>query len=101
MAKFTSKYRALTLQDADGVWAQFEPSEDKSCGVFETSSAKIAARLREVEDVEEVDEPAAEKPLEKRTVDELRKYAADNQIDLGEASKKDEILAAIAAAQQD
>jgi hypothetical protein len=42
----------------------------------------------------------AEKPLEKRTVDELRQHAADNNIDLGEATKKDEILAAIVAAQQ-
>lgn len=69
MAKFKSKYRALTLQDAvkdpekdgTGVWAQFEPSADKSCGEFETDDAKIIARLRKVEDVEEVkDEPKAE-----------------------------------------
>ena len=50
--------------------------------------------------VEPLEKPKAEKPLEKRTVDELRQYAADNNVDLGEATKKEDILAAIAAAQQ-
>lgn len=49
--------------------------------------------------VQSADQPKAEKPLEKRTVDELRQYAADKQIDLGDATKKDEILASIAAAE--
>ena len=39
----------------------------------------------------------AEKPLEKRSLPELKKYAADKGIDLGEATKKEDILAAIAA----
>lgn len=43
----------------------------------------------------------AEKPLEKRTVPELKKYAEDNSIDLGEATTKADILAAIAAAEAD
>lgn len=39
-------------------------------------------------------EPEAEddKPLEKRTVDQLKAYAAEQEIDLGDASKKAEIL---------
>lgn len=99
MPKFASKMKALVLQDAvdpakgDGVWARFED------GVFKTDDAKVAARLRDVEGVEEVaDDEPAEKPLEKRTAAELKKYAADNSIDLGEATKKEDILAAIAAA---
>jgi hypothetical protein len=50
-------------------------------------------------DDETVAPPAAEqdgdKPLEKRTVEQLRAYAAAKEIDLGDASKKAEILDAI------
>lgn len=38
--------------------------------------------------------PAAD-PLDKMKLDELKAYAAEKGIDLGEATKKDEILAAI------
>ena len=38
-------------------------------------------------------------PLKKMTVDELKEYAATNGIDLGEATKKADILAAIQAAE--
>ncbi|MFJ5059027.1 hypothetical protein ACIP96_06360 [Streptomyces nigra] len=40
-------------------------------------------------------EPAAaddDKPLEKRTVEQLKAYAAEREIELGDASKKAEIL---------
>lgn len=50
--------------------------------------------------VEPLEKQKTDKPLEKRTVDELRQYAADNNVDLGEATKKEDILAAIAAASQ-
>ena len=40
-------------------------------------------------------EPEEEKPLEKRSVAELKAYAEQNKIDLGEAAKKEDILAAI------
>ncbi|PSK96694.1 hypothetical protein CLV30_12576 [Haloactinopolyspora alba] len=47
-------------------------------------------------------EPATgEKPLDKLKVPELRAYAADQGIDLGDASKKADILAAIEAATED
>lgn len=36
--------------------------------------------------------PEADKPLEKRTVDQLKVFAAEQEIDLGDASKKAEIL---------
>lgn len=56
MAKFTSEFRGLLLQDDDGVWARFED------GVFETDDKAVAARLRKVEYVSEVDaKPAAKK----------------------------------------
>jgi predicted amino acid dehydrogenase len=50
-----------------------------------------------VADVEALLAPGP-KPLEKRTVAELRAYAVEHGIDLGEATKKTAILAAIAAA---
>lgn len=40
----------------------------------------------------------AEKPLEKRSVADLKAYADENGIDLGEATKKADVLAAILAA---
>jgi len=40
-------------------------------------------------------EPVDDKPLEKRTVDQLKAYADEQDIDLGDASKKAEILDAI------
>lgn len=40
-------------------------------------------------------EPEADKPLEKRTVEQLKAYAAAQEIDLGDAGKKAEILDAI------
>ncbi|WP_339246885.1 hypothetical protein NST58_06640 [Paenibacillus sp. FSL R10-2796] len=45
------------------------------------------------EDVPEIDE--VDKPLEKMKVDELKAYAFEHAIDLGDASKKEEVLAAI------
>lgn len=41
---------------------------------------------------------AVPKPVDKMTVEELKAHAAEHSIDLGEASKKDEILAAVQAA---
>lgn len=42
---------------------------------------------------------AEDKPLDKRTVEQLKAYAAAQEIDLGEASKKADILAVISAAE--
>lgn len=47
-------------------------------------------------DTEESDAPTA---LADMSLPALKKYAKDNEIDLGEATKKDEVLAAIQAAQ--
>lgn len=40
-----------------------------------------------------------EKPLEERTIKQLEKYAEDNDIDLGDAKRKDDIIEAIRAAE--
>lgn len=39
------------------------------------------------------------KPVEKMTADELKAYAAEHEIDLGDAKNKGEVLAAIKAAE--
>lgn len=68
-------------------------------GVGETSDPHLLQWFRKhgytVEDV-----PQNElKPLEKMTVAELKEYAEQHGIDLGDAAKKDEILAVILAAE--
>lgn len=45
--------------------------------------------------VEAVEEKAAVEAVEEMTVAELKAYAAANNIDLGEATKKADILAAV------
>lgn len=47
----------------------------------------------------EVGPDAGDTPVARMTVGELREYAAEHDIDLGDATRKDDILAAIAAAQ--
>jgi hypothetical protein len=50
----------------------------------------------------EDDDPATDpKPVDKMTVDELRTYAAEHDIDLGDAKKKADILAVIELAQDE
>lgn len=69
-------------------------------GVGECSDPWLLGWFREqgygVEDKPQTKTP---KPLEKMTVAELREYAAQHGIDLGEATKKDDILAMIIAAE--
>ena len=47
----------------------------------------------------EVEPDTGDTPVARMTVGELREYAAEHDIDLGDATRKDDILAAIAAAQ--
>ncbi|MCM3273666.1 hypothetical protein [Paenibacillus elgii] len=47
--------------------------------------------------VEIESEPISKKAIEDMTLPELKEYAAEHRIDLGEAKKKDEILAVIEA----
>lgn len=51
---------------------------------------------------EESQEPEVEeKSIDKMTVAELKEYANQHEIDLGEATKKDDILAVIKGAESD
>lgn len=52
-----------------------------------------------VQEVEDEPEGVKEKTLDKMTVPELKAYAAEHQIDLGDATKREDILAAIATAE--
>lgn len=54
MAKFRSDYAGLTLQDANGVWGNFENGE------YETTDTKEISRLRKVDYVTEVKDAPAE-----------------------------------------
>ena len=47
----------------------------------------------------EVEPDTGDTPVARMTVGELREYAAEHDIDMGDATRKDDILAAIAAAQ--
>ena len=65
--------------------------------VTEERFAEISAAGKYVEKVP--DEAQEEKPLDKMTVAELKEYAKANEIDLGEAKTKAEILEVIKAAE--
>lgn len=65
-------------------------------GVAETNSESVAIKLRDMG--YSVDgEFTTDDPFDKMTVDELKAYADEHSIDLGEASKKKDILAKIQA----
>ncbi|MFD1954294.1 hypothetical protein ACFSL6_08920 [Paenibacillus thailandensis] len=67
-----------------------------------TDSTAKAQQLRTLgyKDIESVAEKEeADKPVGEMTVTELKAYAKANSIDLGEATKKDEILAKIKEAE--
>ena len=66
-------------------------------GVFETNDATVAEKLKGMG--YEVTGEADAKPIEDMKVDELKAYAAENNIDLGEATKKADILKIIQEAE--
>lgn len=69
-------------------------------GVGETSDEKAIGQLKRLGYT--VEDESDEDPLGKLTVDELKAHAAEAGIDLGDASKKADIKAAIeTAGQQD
>lgn len=59
-------------------------------GVFETNDESLASELKDKGYV--VEGEADAKPVEKMTVDELKAYAAEHNIDLGDAKSKADIL---------
>lgn len=66
-------------------------------GVFETNDEAVAEKLKGMG--YEVTGEADAKPIEDMKVDELKAYAAENNIDLVEATKKADILKIIQEAE--
>ena len=66
-------------------------------GVFETNDEAVAEKLKGMG--YEVTGEADAKLIEDMKVDELKAYAAENNIDLGEATKKADILKIIQEAE--
>ena len=66
-------------------------------GVFETNDEAVSEKLKGMG--YEVTGEADAKPIDDMKVDELKAYAAENNIDLGEATKKADILKIIQEAE--
>ncbi|ONH35722.1 hypothetical protein [Protofrankia sp. BMG5.30] len=67
------------------------------CVAVDQPKPRLRDRLRRQPELAAPPAPA-DKPLDRLTVDELREYADEHDIDLGEASKKADIIAVIRAA---
>jgi len=65
-------------------------------GVFATNDEALAAKLKSLGHM--VEGEADAKPLDKMKLEELKAYAAERHIDLGEAASKADILQAIQVA---
>ena len=66
-------------------------------GVFETNDETLASKLKNLGHT--VEGEADAKPLDEMKVDELKAYAAEHNIDLGEAKNKADILKTIQEAE--
>lgn len=66
-------------------------------GVFETNDESLASKLKDLGHT--VEGEADAKPLDKMKVDELKAYAAEHKIDLGDAVNKADILKTIQEAE--
>lgn len=66
-------------------------------GVFETNDEALASKLKDLGHT--VEGEADAKPLDEMKVDELKAYAAEHKIDLGEAKNKGDILKTIQEAE--
>lgn len=66
-------------------------------GVFETNDEALASKLKDLGHTVEGETDA--KPLDKMKVDELKAYAAEHKIDLGDAANKADILKTIQEAE--
>lgn len=67
-------------------------------GVLETADEVLASKLKELGHT--VEGEADAKPLDKMKVDELKTYASEHNIDLGEDASKAEILKTIQEAER-
>lgn len=66
-------------------------------GVFETNDEALASKLKDLGHT--VEGEADAKPIDEMKVDELKAYAAEHNIDLGEAKNKANILKTIQEAE--
>ena len=66
-------------------------------GVFETNDETLASKLKDLGHT--VEGEADAKPIDEMKVDELKAYAAEHNIDLGEAKNKADILKTIQEAE--
>lgn len=66
-------------------------------GVFETNDEALASKLKDLGHT--VEGEADAKPIDEMKVDELKAYAAEHNIDLGEAKNKSDILKTIQEAE--
>lgn len=66
-------------------------------GVFETNDEALASKLKDLGHT--VEGEADAKPIDEMKVDELKAYAAEHNIDLGEAKNKADILKTIQEAE--
>lgn len=66
-------------------------------GVFETNDEALASKLKDLGHT--VEGEADAKPLDKMKVDELKAYAAEHNINLGDVTNKADILKAIQEAE--
>lgn len=82
------------IRDAHGI-----PVTQNAIGEFDDDKAKSYVARGLAVYVEATDEPDGGKPLDQLKVDELRAYAAERGIALGDATKKADIIAAITAAE--
>ena len=89
MFKITGK------QQFGGVWNDGKCLVVFNHGVGVTDDANTAKLMRDMGYT--VEGEAKEKNIEKMTAEELKSYAAEHGIDLGEASKKADILSVISA----
>lgn len=68
-------------------------------GVFETNDEAVAEKLKGMGYEVTGEADAVEKSIDKMNLDELKAYAAEHNIDLGEATKKADILKVIQEAE--
>lgn len=68
-------------------------------GVFETNDEAVAEKLKGMGYEVTGEADAVEKPVSKMNLDELKAYAAEHNIDLGDAEKKADILKVIQEAE--
>lgn len=66
-------------------------------GVFETNDEALASKLKDLGHT--VEGEADAKPIDEMKVDELKAYAAEHNIDLGETKNKADILKTIQEAE--